>query len=52
MKNKNDNFFIIECQKNDHIVQHNGCINVDKKYLDTFSSKKMKLYKGIIKVIF
>ena len=26
--------------QNDHIFQHNGFINVDKKHLDTFLSKK------------
>ena len=34
-----------ECLNNDHIFQHNGFINVDKKYLDTFPSKK---YEAII----
>ena len=29
--------------QNDHIFQHNGFINADKKYLDTFLSKKMRL---------
>ena len=38
--------------QNDHIFQHNGFINVDKKYLDTFLSKKMRLQKGIFEMIF
>ena len=38
--------------QNDHIFQHNGFINVDKKYLDTFLSKKMRLQKGILEMIF
>ena len=38
--------------QNDHIFQHNGFINVDKKYVDTFLSKKMRLQKGIFEMIF
>ena len=28
---------------NDRMFQHNGFINADKKYLDNFLSKKMRL---------
>ena len=31
------------CLKNDHMLQHNGFIAVDKKYLGIFLSNKMRL---------
>ena len=31
--------------QNDHIFQHNGFINVDKRYLDTFLIKKNEATK-------
>ena len=36
-----------ECLNNDHIFQHNGFINVDKKYLETFLSKN-RGYKKVL----
>ena len=38
--------------QNAHIFQHNGFINIDKKYLGTFLSKKWGYKKGIIETIF
>ena len=40
---KKKEFFVFGCLKNDNIFQHNGFINVDKKCLDTFLSKKTRL---------
>ena len=33
--------------QNDHIFQHNGFINIDKKYLGTFLSKKKMTATGL-----
>ena len=46
------NFFVIIWlpKESSHISK--CVINVDKKYLDTFLSKKMRLQKGIMEIIF
>ena len=38
--------------QNTHIFQHNGFINVDKKYIGSFLSKRLGYKKGIKGMIF
>ena len=38
--------------QNDRLFQHYGFINADKKFIETFLSKKWGYKKGIIEMIF